>query len=57
MANEFDYFDEAIIGSLSQIGIEIINDKNTKELGSLVPKTIYEITKDVKMNNKDNNTK
>ena len=46
MATQFDCFNEAILGKLSQIGIEIFNDKNNEDLGNLLPKTIYEITKD-----------
>ena len=44
MAFELNGFSDAILGQLSQIGIEIFNDKNSDD-GIMVPKSIYETTK------------
>ena len=54
MTTQFDCINEVIIDKISQIGIELINDKNDKDLGSFLPKAIYEITKDSsRINNKN----
>ena len=54
MTTQFDCINEVIIDKISQIGIELINDKNDKGLGSFLPKAIYEITKDSsRINNKN----
>ena len=45
MATQFDCFSEAILGELSQIGIEIFNDEGDGDIGNILPKAIYEITK------------
>ena len=46
MAFELNGINDAIIGQLSQIGIEIMNDKsNNNDYSDLVPKAIYEISK------------
>jgi hypothetical protein len=45
MSSELNGFSEAILGQLSQIGIEIFNDKKDDEFDDLVPKAIYEISK------------
>ncbi|MBN2009727.1 hypothetical protein JW960_10330 [candidate division KSB1 bacterium] len=45
MAFELNGFSDAILGQLSQIGIEIFNDKNSNDQEELVPKAIYEISK------------
>ena len=45
MAFELNGFSDAILGQLSQIGIEIFNDKNNNGQEELVPKAIYEISK------------
>jgi hypothetical protein len=45
MAFELNGFSDAILGQLSQIGIEILGDKNMNDKEELVPKAIYEISK------------
>ena len=44
MAFELNGFSDTILGQLSQIGIEIFNDKDSDKK-ELVPKAIYEIAK------------
>ena len=57
MASELNGFSEAILGQLSQIGIEILNEKEKGEPKSLVPKAIYEITKETTNNKNKKNFK
>jgi hypothetical protein len=56
MSSEFNGLTDAILGQLSQIGIEIFNDKKDDDIDDLVPKAIYEISKKSTINNtKDSN--
>lgn len=43
MAFELDGFNDAILGQLSQIGIEIFNDRSSDQ--AAIPKIIYKIIK------------
>ncbi len=57
MAFELNGFSDAILGQLSQIGIEIFNDKNSSGQEELVPKAIYEISKQTNKGSKKVNQK
>ncbi|MCP4493175.1 MAG: hypothetical protein GY820_38625 [Gammaproteobacteria bacterium] len=48
MAFELNGFSDAILGQLSQIGIEIWNDKSSDRGEELIPKAIYEMSKQTK---------
>lgn len=52
MPFELNGFNNAILDQLSQIGIEIFNDKNSNESEELVPKAIFEISKQSSKNTK-----
>jgi hypothetical protein len=55
MSINFDGFNDAIIGEISQIGIEILKDNEDGVIGSILPKTIYEMTiKDSQISNIQN---
>ncbi len=54
MASQFDTFNDAILGELSQIGIEILNDLNNKNVENSLPKAIYDMTRDSSINSSDN---
>ena len=54
MAFELNGFSDAVLGQLSQIGIEVFSDKRNTEL---TPKAIYEITTHKKIDNKRTITK
>ena len=45
MPSELNGFNDAILGQLSRIGIELLHDNNERESEDLVPKAIYEISK------------
>ncbi|MBD3288236.1 hypothetical protein GF337_05480 [candidate division KSB1 bacterium] len=46
MASEFGNISDAILGELSQIGIEILNDSEDKNKKNSLPQAIYDATKD-----------
>ena len=46
MASQYDTFNDAILGELSQIGIEILKDLNNGNVENSLPKAIYDMTRD-----------
>ena len=54
MASQFDTFNDAILGELSQIGIEILNDLNNKNEENSLSKAIYDMTRDSSVNSSEN---
>lgn len=50
MASHPERFSDAMLGQLSQIGIEIFNEKDKNEFNNLLPRAIYEITKHSSIN-------
>lgn len=51
MPFELNGFSDAILGQLSQIGIELFNEQQNNQQ-TLVPKAIYEISKHTSKNTK-----
>ena len=54
MAFKLNGFSDAILGQLSQIGVEMFSNKENDDAGDLTPKAIYEISTGKKINNQRN---